>query len=150
MTVMMTFEKTIQLFRLVCSCRAGPVSLAWWQDIFPTWRGISCFPQPRPWFMIYRNSQLHVHKYCWLKGIVSDSNKVSLWHKPEDNKSRLFPKFQLISVLRLQIMHDYLCYKLWMVNEWICAPNFCHIECFFTLFWEKLWKRHPNVVLWVR
>ena len=28
-------RKTIQLFRLVCSCRAGPVSLAWWQDIFP-------------------------------------------------------------------------------------------------------------------
>ena len=36
-----------------------------------------------------------------LKGIFSDSNNIFLWHKSEDiNKKRLFPKFQLILILR--------------------------------------------------
>ena len=41
------------------------------------------------------------------KGIVSDSNSIFLWHKSEDiNKNRLFEKLQLITILRLQVMHD--------------------------------------------
>ena len=37
-----------------------------------------------------------------LKGIVSDSNNIILCHKSEDiNKKRLFPKFQIISILGL-------------------------------------------------
>ena len=36
-----------------------------------------------------------------LEGIFSDSNNIFLWHKSEDNnKKRLFPKFQLILILR--------------------------------------------------
>ena len=43
-----------------------------------------------------------------LKGIVSDSNNIILWHESEDiNKKSLFPKFQLLPILRFQIMHDY-------------------------------------------
>ena len=43
-----------------------------------------------------------------LKGIVSDSNKMILWHESEDiNKQSLFPKFQLLPILRFQVMHDY-------------------------------------------
>ena len=43
-----------------------------------------------------------------LKGIVSDSNNIILWHESEDiNKKSLFPKFQLLPILRFQVMHDY-------------------------------------------
>ena len=43
-----------------------------------------------------------------LKGIFSDSNNISLWYESEDiNKKSLFPKFQLIPILRFQVMHDY-------------------------------------------
>ena len=43
-----------------------------------------------------------------LKGIVSDSKNIILWHESEDiNKKSLFPKFQLIPILLFQIMHDY-------------------------------------------
>ena len=43
-----------------------------------------------------------------LKGIFSDFNKIILWHKSTDiKKKRLFPKFQLILIFRLQVMHDY-------------------------------------------
>ena len=43
-----------------------------------------------------------------IKGIVSDSSSIILWHKLEDiNKKRLFPKFQLIPILRLLVMYDY-------------------------------------------
>ena len=42
------------------------------------------------------------------KGIFSDFNKIILWHKSTDiKKKRLFPKFQLILIFRLQVMHDY-------------------------------------------
>ena len=62
------------------------------------------------------------HKFCYLmvkyesgilvlKGIVSDSNKIFLWHESEDTiKKSLFPKFQLIPVSRFQVMHDYVCF----------------------------------------
>ena len=43
-----------------------------------------------------------------LKGIFSDSNNIFLWYESEDiNKKSLFPKFQLIPILRCQVMHDY-------------------------------------------
>ena len=43
-----------------------------------------------------------------IKGIVSDSSKIILWHESEDiNKKSLFPKFQLLPILRFQVMHDY-------------------------------------------
>ena len=46
-----------------------------------------------------------------IKGIFSDSNKIFLWYEPKDiNKKSLFPKFQLIPILRFQIMHDYVCF----------------------------------------
>ena len=45
---------------------------------------------------------------CEIKGIFSDFNKIILWHKSTDiKKKRLFPKFQLILIFRLQVMHDY-------------------------------------------
>ena len=46
-----------------------------------------------------------------LKGILSDSNNIILWQESEDiNKKSLFPKFQLILILRFQVMHDYVCF----------------------------------------
>ena len=43
-----------------------------------------------------------------LKGIVSDSNNIFLWHESEDiNKKSLFSKFQLIPMSRFQVMHNY-------------------------------------------
>ena len=53
-----------------------------------------------------------------IKGIVSDSNNIILWHESEDeNKKSLFPKFQLLPILRFQVMHDYV---------WFIAPiDYC-------------------------
>ena len=46
-----------------------------------------------------------------LKGIFSDSYNIILWHESEDiNKKRLFPKLQLIPILCLQVVHDYVCF----------------------------------------
>ena len=46
-----------------------------------------------------------------LKGIFSDSNNIFLWYESEDtNKKSLLPKFQLIPILRFQVMHDYVCF----------------------------------------
>ena len=46
-----------------------------------------------------------------VKGIVSDSNNIFLWHESEDiNKKSLFPKFQLIPMSRFQVMHNYVCF----------------------------------------
>ena len=43
-----------------------------------------------------------------LKGIVSDSNNIFFMIKLEDiNERRLLLKFQLISIFRLQVMHEY-------------------------------------------
>ena len=43
-----------------------------------------------------------------LKGIFIDSNNIFLWHESEDiTKKSLFPKFQLIPILRFLVMHDY-------------------------------------------
>ena len=46
-----------------------------------------------------------------IKGIVTDSNSIFLWHESEDiNKKSLFPKFQLILSSNFQVMHDYVCF----------------------------------------
>ena len=46
-----------------------------------------------------------------IKEIFSDSNNIFLWHESEDiNKKSLNPKFQLIPILRFQVMHDYVCF----------------------------------------
>ena len=43
-----------------------------------------------------------------LKGIISDSNNIFLRYKLEDiNAKTLFPKLQLITIFRLQVVHDY-------------------------------------------
>ena len=48
---------------------------------------------------------------AYIKGIVSDSNDIFLWHESEDvNKKSVFPKFQLIPILHFQIIHDYMCF----------------------------------------
>ena len=52
-----------------------------------------------------------------IKGIVSNSNNIFLWHKSEDINKRLFPKFQLIPILSLQVMHDYV--------HWHCSKDYC-------------------------
>ena len=64
-----------------------------------------------------------------IKGIFSDSNNI-LWHESELNKKSLglLPKFQLIPILRIQVMHDYVhrhcsidyCIKLSLVYETLC------------------------------
>ena len=52
-----------------------------------------------------------LYHICYIKGIVSDSNSIFLWHESEDmNKKSLFPQFQPIPILRFQVMHDYVCF----------------------------------------
>ena len=42
------------------------------------------------------------------KGIFTDSNNIFLWDESEDiNEKSLFPKFQLIQILRFQVMLHY-------------------------------------------
>ena len=46
-----------------------------------------------------------------LKEVFIDSNNIILLHELEDiNKKSLFPKFQLVRILRFQDMHDYVCF----------------------------------------
>ena len=46
-----------------------------------------------------------------IKGIFSDSSNIFLWHESEDmKKTSLFPKFQMIPILRFQVMHSYVCF----------------------------------------
>ena len=68
--------------------------------------------------------------YSIIKGIFSDSNNFFLLHESEDiNKKSLLQKFQLIPILRLQVMRDYVywhcsidytCVKLSLVDETLC------------------------------
>ena len=65
----------------------------------------------KPWadlnLKLFASTDPH-HDAVILKGIVSDSNNIILWHESEDiNWKSLFPKFQLIPILRFQVMHDY-------------------------------------------
>ena len=47
-----------------------------------------------------------------IKGIFSDSYSIFLWHESKDiDKKSLFPKFQLIPILRFQVMCDYVCFN---------------------------------------
>ena len=68
-----------------------------------------------------------------VKEIFSDSNNIFLWHESEDTekKREITSKFQLIPLLRLQVMYDYIhwhcsidygtvCVKLSLVNETLC------------------------------
>ena len=52
------------------------------------------------------------HNTDKIKGIFTDSNNIFLWQESEDrNKKSLFPKFQLIPILRFQVRHDlYVCF----------------------------------------
>ena len=48
------------------------------------------------------------NQFRTLTGIFSDSNNIFLWYESADiNKKSLFPKYQLIPILRFQVMHDY-------------------------------------------
>ena len=66
-------------------------------------KGVSALDKHQNWSasaLFCHNSQAQ-SKYAVVKGIFSDSNNIFLWHKSEDiNKKRLFPKFQLILILR--------------------------------------------------
>ena len=43
--------------------------------------------------------------------MFSDFHNIFLWYESEDiNQKSLFPKFQLILILRFQVMHDYVCF----------------------------------------
>ena len=68
--------------------------------------------------IVFKPRQPKGDGYHPLKGIVSDSNNIILWHESEDiNKKSLFPKFQLLPILRFQVMHDYV---------WFIAPiDYC-------------------------
>ena len=59
-----------------------------------------------------------------IKGLVSDSNNIFLWHESEDiYKKGLFPKFQSIPSLRLQVKHDYV---HWYSSILLCWINSRH------------------------
>ena len=53
-----------------------------------------------------------------VKGTFSDFHNIFLWHESEDiNQKSLFPKFQMIPILRFQDMQDYV---------WFIAPiDYC-------------------------
>ena len=81
--------------------------------------------------MLWAAVDVHVYRQYYtvhtFKGIFSDFNKIILWHKSTDiKKKRLFPKFHLILIFRLQVMHDYVhgsvdcCVKLILVHENLC------------------------------
>ena len=74
-----------------------------------------------------------------LKGIFSDSNDILLWHESEDiNKKSLFPKFQLIQILRFQVMHDYVCFIApidYCVELSLMFETFCESCSHFRLKW---------------
>ena len=47
----------------------------------------------------------------YFKGIFSNFCNIFLWLESEDiNQKSLLPKFQLIPILRFQLMHDYVCF----------------------------------------
>ena len=61
----------------------------------------------------FMTSRGHGYTLCpqEVKGIFIDSNNIFLWHESEDTtKKSVFPKFQLIPILRFQVMHDGVCF----------------------------------------
>ena len=95
-----------------------------------------------------------------LKEVFSDSNNIILWHESEDIlKKKLFPKFQLIPILRFHVMHDYVrfiapidyCVELSLVDETFCEncshfilkwlqPNSFGEMCFLEESYENMQK----------
>ena len=64
-----------------------------------------------------------------IKEIFSDSNNFFLWHESKDkNRKSLFSKFQLITILRFQVMHNYVCF---IVPTDYCVENILVSENFF-------------------
>ena len=56
-----------------------------------------------------------------IKGIFTDSNNIFLWQESEDrNKKSLFPKFQLIPILRFQVKYDYVCFIAPIWHRLLC------------------------------
>ena len=69
------------------------------------------------------------HPNVHIKGIFSDFNNIFLWHESEDvHKKSLFPKFQLIPILRF--------------HAWLCVFHFSHrLLCWIkSHVWDFLWK----------
>ena len=87
----------------------------------------------RPWFSlhfpvfsdVYFKRSIDPRQHQWqislrFKGIYTDSNNILLWYESGDiNEKSLFSKFQLIPILRFQVMHDYVCF---------IAPIDCCVE----------------------
>ena len=67
------------------------------------------------------------------------SNNIFLWHESEDiNKKSLFPKFQLIPISHLQVMHDYVCFIApidYCVEYSLVYEIFCENCAHFILKW---------------
>ena len=112
-------------------------------------------------FLLWRNSLVRDNKKMELdKEIFIDFNSIILWHKSEDiNKESLFPKFQLIPILRFQVTHDYVCFiapidycvELHLVDKTFCETcshfilkgfqcNFFGEMCFLEESYEKMQK----------
>ena len=96
-----------------------------------------------------------------IKEILSDSKNIILWHESEHlNKQKsLFAKFQLILILRFQVIHDYLCFiapidycvKFCLVDETFCQncyhfvlkwlqPYSCGEMCFLEESYKNFFK----------
>ena len=68
-----------------------------------------CFPD----FVIYVTSA----HFTYVKGIFSDFHNIfSCMNLETKTKKSLFQKFQLIPILRFQVMHDYVCFIVPMEN----------------------------------
>ena len=78
--------------------------------------------------------------YDELKGIFIDSNNIFLWHESEDiNIKSLLPKFQLIPILRLQVMHDYV--------HWYCSIGYCvKLSLIYKTLCKKLSSFHKEII----
>ena len=73
-----------------------------------------------------------------LKGIFSDSNNFFLWHESKDiNGKSFFPKFQLITILRFELMHDYVCFIVPIVH---CVGWILVYENFFKIALISYWN----------
>ena len=99
------------------------------------------------------------------KGIASDSNSICLWHESEDiNKEKgYFQKFQLIPILHLEVVHDYVhwhcsidsCFKLILIDENLCENcsyitenDFCLIPLRKCASWRRATNRCQKFKFW--
>ena len=135
----------------VCVCDGGgdeaTIYLLWlrsaaWvicnQNMYAVWH-ISKFSQLCYQFLTSEPNLLcFLHSYpdssdqLCIKGIFTDSNDIFLLHESEDiNETGLFPKFQLLPMLRFQVMHDLIC-------MFHCSHRLlCWIK---SRVWDFLWK----------